>query len=168
MKRRRIPAPQKPRAPEAGANIPVGAESVLEAFAAAKEIHQHNSIKHLVVCVHDNESHELLCLHCGRSAVVKPAYSSEVDATGLQLFKQFHISCAAPKNPLGFFNADDNAPKQNPRFKNPSGVEVEVTKIRVNRRTRVEHYDFFDIAEPKSTLTMPKEKFLELFSPVGA
>lgn len=154
--------------PKEGANIPVGAESVLGIFGRAKEVHQHNVIKHLVLCAHDDESQDLVCLFCGSAATVKPAYTNEVDATGLQLFKQFHVTCLAPVRPLGFFNADANAPKQNPRFKNPSGVEVEVSRIRVNLRTKVEHYDFFDITKPAETLSFPKEQFLAYFAPAGA
>ena len=154
--------------PLEGANIPVGAEAVPGILERSREVHQHNVIKHLVMCVHDDESHEILCLFCGRSATLKKAYSAGSDATGLELFKQFHVSCLAPEKPLGFFNVDGDAPKQNPRFKNASGVQVEVVKISVNKRTKQERYHFFDIAEPTELLAMPKEQFLEFFVPAGA
>jgi hypothetical protein len=148
------------------ANVPVGTNEIEEHLSAAKEVHQHKTIRHVVMIVHDDESQDVLCLFCGGKTRLKKPYAPEFDMEGFNFFKQFHLECPVPKAPVGFFNVDMAAEdKRNPVFENKgSGVTVELQKIVANRDDGSEVYHFVDLANPEQGLTMPKEQFLSFFT----
>lgn len=103
--------------PDRKANVPVCNEETAGRLMAAQEVHQHNELPFLVL-IHtaveipgegglaDQEiKKEIVCLRCGGHSLLTNKLG-ETDNTGFQLFKQFHMDCKPPKNPVGFFNAE--------------------------------------------------------------
>jgi hypothetical protein len=146
-------------------NIPVGVEACAELMNAAKEVHQHNVIRHLVMLVQDDESLDCCCLFCGGVTKIRKPYApaEQLDNDVFLLFKQLHVGCEVPQKPVGFFNCDSRE-KRNPLFVNKgTGVTVELRDVKVNVAAGTEIYHFVDLHDPKEVLTMPKEEFMKFF-----
>ena len=157
-----------PPSDKSGLNIPVGVESVPIALEKAKEVHQHNVIKHLVMAVQDDESLDCICLFCGGTTRIRKPYApaEEIDNDVFLMFKQLHVGCVVPEKPIGFFNADSNE-KRNPVFVNKgTGVQVELRAVKCSAASEKEQYQFVDLQKPNELMTMDKEEFLKFFVPL--
>jgi len=158
-----------PPSDKAGLNIPVGPESVPTLLEKAKEVHQHNVIKHIVMAVQDDESLDCVCLFCGGTSQIRKPYTpaEEINNEIFLLFKQLHVGCEVPQNPIGFFNADSRE-KRNPVFVNKAtGVHVELRNIRASAAHDKEEYHFVDLQKPGELLMLDKKTFMESFIPLS-